>query len=225
MHIHDHYSCGTKLKSVQLQTVLFRHHWVSLIASAACICACIDESRRQGKAEDKAKQERQCYKWPIISQADILRGRGEEIFPHVRCWAAKNIIWLARLYIGAQEPRLLIPSLHLQAPPLPLTLPSLVDAATNPASLLPCAQRLLHSYPGSVWSMAALTHAVDQGPLKTRYQTVLQHYGELLLSLSFNVFFFYLHVHVQSDCLVCLFDLPCFFLSSFSSLIKTCIYQ
>ena len=52
IHIHDHYSCGTKLKSVQMQTVLFRHNWVSSIASAACTCAGIDEGRRQSKAKE-----------------------------------------------------------------------------------------------------------------------------------------------------------------------------
>lgn len=71
-----------------------------------------------------------------------------------------------------------------QAPPLPLTLPSLAasrhssSSNTDSTLLLLQAQKLLHSYPSSVWSMAALTHALNQDRIKTQYQAVLIQYSE-----------------------------------------------
>ena len=70
---------------------------------------------------------------------------------------------------------------HAKAPPLPHTLPSLAASCHSGGSNTPLllqAQKLLHSYPSSVWSVAALTHTLNPDRIKTQYQAVLLQYSE-----------------------------------------------
>ena len=69
-----------------------------------------------------------------------------------------------------------------QMPPLPLALPLLAGSTggTNKESLMR-AEKLLHSYPSSVWSWAAVTHAVSQLETKAGLQAVLALYSKFIV--------------------------------------------
>ena len=63
-----------------------------------------------------------------------------------------------------------------QAPSLPLTLPYL--SRSDPPSLRASAQRLVHSYPSDVWSLAVLMHSIEQEAVKNKYRAVVLQYSK-----------------------------------------------
>ena len=81
----------------------------------------------------------------------------------------------------ALKPKVSVVFSPTQSPPLPLVVPLLAASSPTPEALSVHAQKLFHSYPSSVWSIATLAHAAVHlhNSTKTGLKALLNYYGEL----------------------------------------------
>jgi superkiller protein 3 len=75
---------------------------------------------------------------------------------------------------------------YVESPPLPLVVPLLAASSPTPEALSVHAQKLFHSYPSSVWSIATLAHAAVHlhNSTKTGLKALLNYYVESDLSYT-----------------------------------------